>query len=98
MSHLTQFYAITDKHLMRYHELVDQIISCNEEIEKMIEFWGDDLVISRTGTDLPRIHKVGAIIQDRSATKPGVATFTLNGFLDKRKKIIQLLNLVSNQN
>jgi hypothetical protein len=94
---LTQFYAITKKHLNRYFELVDAISSCDEEMKDIIEFYGNDLIIRKTGSGLSRIHKVGVIIQDRTSIKPGVATFTYDGFMVNRKKISQLLKAVSNQ-
>lgn len=92
---LTQFYAITKKHLQRYFWLVDAISLGDEELKEIIEFWGDDLIISKTGSDLPRIHKVGVIIQDRTATKLGVATFTYDDFLDNRKKVRNLLKEIT---
>ncbi len=95
VNRLTQFYAITIEHLGNYFELVDAIASGDGDIKELIEFWGDDLVISRTGSDLPRIHKVGVIIQDRTATKLGVATFTYDGFLDNRKKVSNLLKEIT---
>ena len=92
VNNLTQFYAITDKHLEKYFALVKEISFRDEKFRELIEFWGDDLLISKTGNGLPRIHKIGIFIQDRTATKPGVATYTKNGFLIYRKKIIMVLN------
>ncbi len=87
VNNLTQFYAITDKHLEKYFELVKEISFRDEKMGEYIEFWGDNLLISKTGNGLPRIHKTGIIIQDRTATKPGVAAYTYNGFGSGRKKI-----------
>jgi hypothetical protein len=95
---LNQFYAITDYHLKRYFKFVDEITSDDKEIEELIGFLGGDLIISRKGIDLSRTHTMGAIKQDLPGTKSGVATFTLNVFFDKRKKIIQMLNSASNPN
>ncbi len=84
---LTQFYAITNKQLEKYFELVKEISFRDEKMGEYIEFWGDNLLTSKTGNGLPRIHKIGIFIQDRTATKPGVAAYTYNGFGSGRKKI-----------
>ena len=94
VNYLTQFYAITDKHLEKYFELVKEISFRDDKIRELIEFWGDDLLISNAGNGLPRIHKTGIFIEDRTATKPGVATFTKKGFRNYRNKIIMVLKEV----
>lgn len=97
VDHLTQFYAITDKHLEKYFELVKEISFRDEKIGDLIELWGDDLLISNTGNGLPRIHKIGVFIQDRTASKPGVALFTYNGCGNNRKRIFMALKEVLDQ-
>lgn len=92
---LYEIYAVTGKHLRRYAELVEAITTKSNVTEKLIEYWGDDIVISHSGTLRPLIHDSGlTLIRCDTAGEFGVAVSARTEFQDRRKKIQKALEAV----
>ena len=71
--YLTEVYAVTHEHLEQYFEMVDLFAERDENIPERVEHLGDFIVISQTGAQNPKIHKVGRIFRDVTFNTPGVA-------------------------
>ena len=88
---LYNIYAVTKAHIQTYLKYTQEIITNGYASRESIEYWGDDIVVSHTGTGLPRIHKVGSIRQCKTTKTSGVATFTENQFDGRRLEVYRAL-------
>ena len=91
---LNQIYAITRQHLVKYFELSEAIKAIDYMAYEDIEFYADDILISKSGINKPRIHNVGTLLRCPTARKPGVAMHLEENFLKKRIRVIDVLELV----
>jgi hypothetical protein len=88
VSELFSGYAVTRAHLDRYRELMDALQARHAIAPELVEFWADDIVISRTGTGLARIHSAGFVLLDRTANSPEIALYRQPGFRATRLKVL----------
>lgn len=88
---LYNIYAVTKAHIQKYLEYTKEMVANGYVSQESIEYWGDDLVLSQTGTGQPRIHKAGSIRQCKTTKTSGVATFTENQFEGQRLKVYHAL-------
>jgi hypothetical protein len=63
-----------------------------------IEFWSDDLIISRTGTGRPNIHDAGYILRCETAVKTGVALYQDEEFKPRRDEVRSALDTIGSSN
>ena len=71
--YLCEIYAVTKEHVEQYFELVKIFEQQDKNLPEAIEYLGDFIVISQTGTQNPKIHKAGRIFRDETFNIPGVA-------------------------
>ncbi|MEQ1529707.1 MAG: glycosyltransferase family A protein [Methylococcales bacterium] len=88
---LYQIYAVTQSHIQKYLDYVREIIAKGYASPEAIEFWGDDLILSQTGTAQPRIHKAGSIFHCKTAKAAGVATSIESQFDAHRLQVYRAL-------
>ena len=53
----------------------------------MIEYYYDDLLISRAGTGRPRIHDTGILLEHATWNAPGVALWRDTDFSSRRQQV-----------
>ena len=93
-----EIYAISQTHLRRYLELYEEIITRGLASVESIEFWSDDLIISRTGTGRPNIHDAGYILRCKTAVKSGVALYQDEEFKPRRDEVRSALDTIGSGN
>jgi hypothetical protein len=71
--YLCEVYAVTKTHIARYFEMQGILAKQDESLPDAVERLGDFILISQTGTQNPKIHKVGRIIKSETFKAPGVA-------------------------
>ena len=71
--YLTEAYAVTQAHLEQYFEMVDRFAEHDRGMPERVEYLCDFIVISQTGAQNPKFHKVGRIFRDETFNIPGVA-------------------------
>ena len=59
-----------------------------------IEFWADDIIISRTGNGKPMIHNSNRLLRSPTANDPAVATWKQEEFDTKRRLVLGVLDNV----
>jgi hypothetical protein len=91
---LYSIYAVTKAHVRRYHDYVAEIRAGNYAADDSIEFWGDDIIISQSGTQRPRIHDVGPLIRCSTWNAPGVATWREPEFEKRREEVSRAVERV----
>jgi len=91
---LNQVYAITAAQLRVYLALVAALTSRGLVTAETIEFWGDDILISRTGTRPPRIHAAGRVLRCATASDPRVAIHKQAEFRQRRSEVWNALKQV----
>lgn len=91
---LNQIYAITREQLRKYHELSESIKAIDYSAYENIELYADDVLISKSGINKPKIHNVGTLLRCPTARKPGVAMHQDKEFLAGRTKVISALKTV----
>lgn len=84
-------YAVTKFHVRKYIEYVEEITSKGYASQESIEYWGDDLILSQSGTQQPRVHKAGSIFQCKTTETRGVATYVDSRFEKHRHQVYQAL-------
>lgn len=84
-------YAVTRSHLGRYMRYLAALERRGVSRET-VEFWADDLVISRTGSGPARIHDMGFVSFCRTATSPGVALYKEDPFRSTRSRVLEALD------
>jgi len=91
---LNQVYAITAAQLRVYVALVAALTGRGLVTADLIEFWGDDILISRTGTRPPKIHAAGAVLRCATASDPRVAIHKQAEFRQRRSEVWNALKQV----
>jgi glycosyltransferase involved in cell wall biosynthesis len=94
---LYNIYAVTQTHIKNYLEYTQKIIKNGYATPESIEYWADDIVISKTGIGHPRIHKASSIRQCKTTQTSGVATFTENQFDQHRLQVDQALTKIKSE-
>lgn len=89
---LCQVYAVSRQLVQAYFDRVQAIRFLDPTAAEKVEFFGDDLVISSAGADLPLIHNIGVVLRCTTASQNGVAISTLPGFNAERVVIRRSLN------
>ncbi|MSP13815.1 MAG: glycosyltransferase family 2 protein [Chloroflexi bacterium] len=84
---LYQIYAITGQHLKTYMDYVQRITVGEFASSETIEFWADDVIISRAGSGQPWIHDAGRLTRCRTASADGVAIHREDVFSRKRGEV-----------
>lgn len=95
---LYNIYAVTKAHIQKYLEYTKEIIANGYASQESIEYWSDDIVLSKTGTSQPRIHQAGSIRQCKTTKTSGVATFTENPFEERRLEVYHALAKIKAKN
>jgi len=88
---LNQIYAVTNKHVDRYFEITDVIKQNYPEVFPLIEKCADDIIISKAGSNKPKIHDIGQLTRCHTARTPGIAIHRGDDFLHGRQKVINAL-------
>ena len=91
---LNQIYAISREHLTRYLELTEKIRVFNQSVYELIEPFAHEVIISKTGINRPKIHRIGLLTRCPTARKPGVAIHRRREFLVGRQQVISALDRV----
>lgn len=87
VDNLYNIYAVTRKHVETYLIYTREIVTKGYATIEDIDYWADDVIISRVGTSAPRTHAVGFITHCRTSDRPGVATWKEEGFDQRRLKV-----------
>lgn len=87
--HLTNVYAITDRHLARYFELTERL-----GIEDPADLAnGEDIILSVSGSGRPLVHDLGPLLRCASTPDRVIATCkSRNRFFEERLAVIDALN------
>lgn len=91
--YLTEVYALTRKHLARYHQLYARLEASLAPAE-CVTMPGDFVVINRSGSRPPRIHRTGRLLRCPSFKQPGIAIHQSASFWDKVARLERLLDAV----
>ena len=73
VQYLCEVYAVTQDHVKRYSEMERLIVERDETLRDTVERYGDFVVISQTGAQNPRIHKVSRLFRADTFKTHGVA-------------------------
>ncbi len=87
---LHEIYAVTGAHVQHYFELNDELNRAGVSSD-VVEWWADDIVISRCGETRPRIHNLGRILRTSTADEAGIAVHRAPGFVEKRASVLEAL-------
>ncbi len=71
--YLCEVYAVTKDHVEKYFEMERLIVERDETLRDTVERYGDFIVISQTGAQNPKIHKVSRLFRANTFKTPGVA-------------------------
>ena len=74
--YLCEVYAVTRTQVARYFEMLGILAKQDKTLPDAVEHLGDFIVISQTGIQNPKIHKVGRIIKSETFKASGVANHT----------------------
>jgi hypothetical protein len=80
-------YALTREHISRYAAFLEKASVSHGIDPGTVEFWADDIVISRTGPGKARIHDAGFLHLCPTATASSVASYREQGFRQKRDAV-----------
>jgi hypothetical protein len=84
-----QIYAVTNKHVNMFFKLMERIRENNPSVHSLLDPTGDDIVISHTGLDKPKIHDVGFVYECPTWCADGIATCKEEDFIELRKKMLK---------
>jgi hypothetical protein len=73
VNYLCEVYAVTKKQVERYFEMERLMAERDRSLVGLLESYHDFIVISQTGSQNPKIHKVGTIFRSETFMTPGVA-------------------------
>jgi hypothetical protein len=73
VNYLCEVYAVTKKQIELYFEIERLLVEKDRSFLDLIENYHDFIVISKTGSPNPKIHKVGTIFRSDTFNTPGVA-------------------------
>jgi hypothetical protein len=93
---LCEIYALTGSHLKQYTTLKN-LVARNDTLTEMIENTADFMVISRTGSQNPKIHNVGPLLRCPTFNKTGVAVHKEKGFGEIMSEVGLALSNISVQ-
>lgn len=85
---LHQLYAVTRRHVEVYFRILEEVGQLSHDSADLIEWSGDDILISKTGSARPRIHDLGPVLQCPTANLGSVAVHKRDAFLGKRRRIM----------
>jgi hypothetical protein len=80
-------YAATRVHAQRYVEIVTRIVESGVLPVEDLELWGDDMILSSTGSGRPLIHDAGFLLQADSCYDPRIAIHKQADFQAHREQI-----------
>ena len=86
---LHQIYAVTNEHVSNYFKLLSDVKVYNNEVSNILRKVGDDIVISHSGSELPKIHDFGIVLECPSHETEAMATFQKSGFYQRRIRIFR---------
>jgi hypothetical protein len=84
---LFSLYAATRAHVNRYLDYAHRMVRAGLLTVEDVEFWGEDIVLSRTGSGKPRIHDVGFLLQGLTCWHSRVALHRQPGFRERRLQV-----------
>jgi len=84
---LNQVYAITAAQLRTYVAMHAALTARGLVTADTIDFWGDDILISRTGIRRPKIHAAGAVLRCATANDSRVAIHKQAEFRERRAEV-----------
>lgn len=90
---LNRAYLFTATHRDRFFEILDALYARTPELEPLT--YGDDLVLSFSGTERPMVHDVGRLLFCPSGDDPAVALWRKPGFQDYRDALYRDLVAVT---
>ena len=85
---LYEVYAVTRAHVLKYVEYAARIAAAGAISPLAIEFWADDVVLSRTGQGRPKTHDIGPVSRCRTYDKRGVALHREPEFDARRQEVL----------
>ncbi len=88
---LCETYAVTGEHLKRYMELKN-LVASSDALTEMIDSAADFMVISRTGSRKPKIHRIGRLFKSSTFKQAGIAVHKEEGFGQSLLEVCQALN------
>jgi hypothetical protein len=84
---LVRLYANTRAQVRQYLDYRAQISNRLNLPDETIEYYCDDLLISRAGTGRPRIHDAGVLLEHATWNAPGVAIWRDTDFTSHRQQV-----------
>ena len=91
LDYICEIYAITGEHLKRYVELRREVVK-NEALANMVEFAADFMIVSRSGSDKPKIHDAGRLFRCPTYDESGVAVHKDHDFDQSILGVARALN------
>jgi hypothetical protein len=88
---INRMYAFTDSHLWEFFRIADGIDAYSGKYPWRLGIW-DDLIISRSGSDRPRLHDCGAFVNCPTQGKQGIAVWRTDNFKPFRNDIFRILS------
>ncbi|MEQ1731524.1 MAG: glycosyltransferase family A protein [Vicinamibacterales bacterium] len=89
---LYNVYAVTRAHVDAFHARARELQASRHIRADEIEYFADDIIVSRCGNGLARIHDAGFVLRCRTGNQPGVAIFKEAGFADVRARVSAALD------
>jgi hypothetical protein len=86
---LHQIYAVTNDHVSNYFDLLAKIRINNREVSNFLRKIGDDIIMSHAGSERPKTHDFGFVLECPSHNRAGLATFQDLEFSQRRLKIFR---------
>ncbi len=84
---LFSLYAATHTHVDRYLDYADRMVTAGLLTVDDVELWGEDIVLSRTGSGKPRLHDAGFLLQGLTCWHSRVALHKQPGFPQRRLQV-----------
>ena len=82
-------YAVTRECVATYRIYLDELATKYDVPKETVEFWADDIVISRSGSGRAKVHDVGYLHLCPTASSANVAVFQQEGFRQIRAEVLQ---------
>ena len=82
-----QVYAVKKKHIEKYFELRDVLLSKTPDVVSYIDAFSDDILISHCGTAKPKVHNADKLTECKTKAKDGIALCAAEDFLSKRADV-----------
>lgn len=90
---ISRVYAFTDRHLHGVLDTVEPLKAAFADI--MHAGWSDDIMLSCSGSGLPRIHDAGPLVDCPTQGAKGIATWRNDGFHASRTEIFKRVRALS---